>query len=51
MNEADMKVLVQKLVENNKDLSKEIEALKLQLQEIQIDFVNIKSSAHATNER
>ena len=51
MNEADMKVLVQKLVENNKDLSKEIEALKLQLQEIQIDFVNIKSSTHATNER
>jgi hypothetical protein len=50
MNETDMKILVQKLVENNKDISKALEALKSQLQDIQIDFVNIKSSTCSTNE-
>ncbi len=38
-----MKVLVEKLIENNEDLTKEIDSLKAQLQKIQSEFAVYKS--------
>ena len=41
--EAEMKVLVEQLIENNEDLTKEIDSLKPQLQKIQSEFAVYKS--------